>query len=329
MISTLDSRAECADPGSVANKPNTRDFSSTYSEEQRQFQKHTSCDACQRGKGCDRNESCTSCIHRCCNELCNCGPKPFDLTAYSSPKLSTGDHDDECISTRSSSTDEGWTTAEQKAALSLYPCTNTRWGTILQRSVDQINHSKQYASFREAEDPSLPFPPGSQVSTQAILDMLPPIHCCAYLVTLYFGRVSPSFHILHGPTFQNQFYKFLGAPTKVDLSWLALLFAMCSVAVHTLEDDDPILAEMWPRTPQAQKNDIAYSSYRLRAAAKACLCQDGFLWQHRLSTLEALLVLIYTISHYEGVERGWTLLGQCTPIVKSDYYLIDSLRHRI
>jgi hypothetical protein len=44
------------------------------------------------------------------------------------------------------------------------------------------------------------------------------------------------------------------------------------------------------------------------------LSQDDFLIRHDLTTLEALLVLIYAISHNEGVERGWVLLGSALNI---------------
>jgi hypothetical protein len=40
-----------------------------------------------------------------------------------------------------------------------------------------------------------------------------------------------------------------------------------------------------------------------------CLAQDNFLNNHSISTFEALLILIFTISYDERVDRGWVLLG--------------------
>ncbi|KAJ5187571.1 hypothetical protein N7449_010565 [Penicillium cf. viridicatum] len=220
-----------------------------------------------------------------------------------------GRHDRDPASPQSQCIDMAWDTSALGTDLQYDPCADASWESILHRLVEEDNPSKPDISARSATEPLLDFEIGSQLSTQALLDMLPPTHCCGYLITLYFGRLSPLFHILHGPTFQRQFYEFLKAPSRVDLSWLALLFSVCSIAAHTLEEDDPILMEWWREVPRTRRNGIADSASRFRAAAMICLSQDNFLYQHRMSTLEALLVLIYTINHYEGVERGWTLLG--------------------
>ncbi|RGP81459.1 zn -c6 fungal-type dna-binding domain [Fusarium longipes] len=55
--------------------------------------------------------------------------------------------------------------------------------------------------------------------------------------------------------------------------------------------------------------NIAAVSERYRAMAMICLCKDRFLVRYRLSTLEALLVLVYTISHNEGAEQSWVILA--------------------
>jgi hypothetical protein len=44
------------------------------------------------------------------------------------------------------------------------------------------------------------------------------------------------------------------------------------------------------------------------------LSQDQFLVRHDISTLEALLILVHMISHNEGPEYGWALLGSATNI---------------
>ncbi|PYH98629.1 hypothetical protein BO71DRAFT_370650 [Aspergillus ellipticus CBS 707.79] len=51
-------------------------------------------------------------------------------------------------------------------------------------------------------------PLGPNVSKGELVAILPPDHCCEYLITQYFTRLSPLFHILHGPTFQKQYNAF-------------------------------------------------------------------------------------------------------------------------
>lgn len=75
-----------------------------------------------------------------------------------------------------------------------------------------------------------------------------------------------------------------------------------------MDEGDSILTDISENLPGAR--DAAAISYRYRIMAMICLCQDNFLIRHRLSTLEALLVLIWTISHNEGAERSWVLLGK-------------------
>jgi hypothetical protein len=187
--------------------------------------------------------------------------------------------------------------------------TSSQWDALLERPVEPMGESISHGTLSQFNT-QFPFQMGPTQSMGELFAALPPSHCCDYLITQYFVRLSPIFHVLHGPTFQNQYQDFLQNPQDTDLAWLALLFAMCSVAVHTLEDDDSVLAEIRSKQHQPQTQERAEISYQLRIAAMVCLSQDNFMVNHRLCTLEALLILIYTISNYEGVERGWALLGK-------------------
>jgi len=137
--------------------------------------------------------------------------------------------------------------------------------------------------------------------------MLPPATLCEHLITHYFIRLSPFFHILHGPTFQIQYKRFQKGQSTIQLSWLALLFSVCSITINTMEDNDPVLSDLLSGRFQAP--DVAALSRQYRAAALICLSQDNFMVHHRLSTLEALLILIYTVTHTEGPAGSWVLLG--------------------
>jgi hypothetical protein len=76
-------------------------------------------------------------------------------------------------------------------------------------------------------------------SLEHTIAALPGKPTCEYLITSYFQHISPFFHILHGPTFQEQYRAYSDSPLTTDFAWLALLFLICSITVNTLEEDDP------------------------------------------------------------------------------------------
>ena len=81
---------------------------------------------------------------------------------------------------------------------------------------------------------------------------------------------------------------------------------MLSLAVTTLEENDQVLSDLGRKPPVY--NNIRTLATRFRGAAMKCLVADQFLVR-RLSTLKALILLIYAISHSQGMEGSWALLG--------------------
>ncbi|KAL2809150.1 hypothetical protein BJX63DRAFT_424071 [Aspergillus granulosus] len=99
---------------------------------------------------------------------------------------------------------------------------------------------------------------------------------------------------------------------NAELSWLALLFMICSVTLSSMEENDPIFGQLWDRDNELLDPSIIV--VRLRNTAMMCLSQDQFLIRHSLNMLEAILILIYGISHNDGVEQTWVLLGMAVNI---------------
>jgi hypothetical protein len=311
LISLQDEQACCSGPHVLASEHLDRDIPTMTSNLRRRTRKPVSCEACRRHKlRCDRQNPCGSCRRRSCESSCTYVQKATS-TQRALPSPDESRHSDlgveELVPTSRLGIDESLDNA-CPATRSNNDYTTSQWDALLQRPTDQTGESTSHATLPQLST-QFPFHIGLTRSSDELLALLPPAHCCDYLITQYFVRLSPIFHILHGPTFQSQYRTFSQNSREVDLAWLALLFAMCSVSVHTLEDDDAVLAAIRLKQGQPQDQERAAISYQLRAAAMACLSQDNFMVKHRLSTLEALLVLIYTISNYEGVERGWALLG--------------------
>ncbi|KAF3036209.1 hypothetical protein E8E12_007123 [Didymella heteroderae] len=121
------------------------------------------------------------------------------------------------------------------------------------------------------------------------------------------------FHILHDPTFNNQYEEFEQAPDSMPLSWLALLFAILGTSIMALGPSSNVLSELSRKGSVFEQ--IAELSERYRNAALRCLEADNYLWQQNVTTLQALIVLIYGINHSHG--QTWTLLGMTYHIALS------------
>ncbi|KAJ5701042.1 hypothetical protein N7488_008590 [Penicillium malachiteum] len=138
-----------------------------------------------------------------------------------------------------------------------------------------------------------------------LMALLPPTEYCDELKMIYFQSFAPLFPILHGPTFQDEYSEFSENPDQASLAWLALLFAVLGSAVLGLEHDSPLLKSLSRKgTPLERLSEI---SERYYTAAMKCLEADRYLWRHNISTLKALLIMIYGIHHSHG--QAWTLLG--------------------
>lgn len=188
---------------------------------------------------------------------------------------------------------------------------HARWDAVFERPINPLSQSGQNVAVAPLGNPDsshFPFSLGPPISKSDILAILPPKECCDYLISQYFLRLSPLFHVLHGPTFQRQYNKFLDQPLTAELSWLALLFTILSTILDTMEDDDPILTQLW--TQELRFQSMSNVAAQCRKSAMVCLSQDQFLIRHTLNTLETLLILIYGISHNNGVEQTWVLLGE-------------------
>ncbi|OJJ03414.1 hypothetical protein ASPVEDRAFT_84861 [Aspergillus versicolor CBS 583.65] len=275
----------------------------------RKPRKLLSCEPCRQSKlRCDRRHPCSTCRQRGCASSCRFerqsgpiagpalrSPRPLQLAPTpgdaAGPPRAFPSHRD---------IDSGLGTSQGPPPEIQTP--DDRWDAVLQRpSVDQ---NDTHSALEDLFAPSMVAP---TISKEDLLQLLPPDSCCEYLISEYFTHLSPLFHILHGPTFEKQYATFLQARTDTTFSWLSLLFMICSVTLNSMDPGDPVLVDLLPGYPQLE--NVAATVHQLRRAALTCLAQDRFLIHHDINTLEAILILTYNVSHNEGVERGWILLG--------------------
>lgn len=153
--------------------------------------------------------------------------------------------------------------------------------------------------------PSHPLGNRRSLSVQDLLVALPPRKACQELVDLYFASFASLFHILHDPTFRRQYNFFQEDPTSMPLSWISLLYSILATAVLALPPDSAILSDLSrQRTPLARSMEL---TQHYRDMAMRSLEADNFLWDHNVTTLQSLVILIYGLSHSHG--QTWTLLG--------------------
>ncbi len=75
--------------------------------------------------------------------------------------------------------------------------------------------------------------------------------------------------------------------------------------MNALNDDDLLLSDLGREVnPAANMRNL---SSRYRTASFRCLAADQFLWQHNMRTLQALVLLIYSLNHSHA--QSWPLLG--------------------
>lgn len=94
-------------------------------------------------------------------------------------------------------------------------------------------------------------------------------------------------------------------PQIVPLSWLALLYAVLSISVMSLGEQNTLLRELGRQRDALQ--NISVLSARYRTAAMKCLQADHYLSRQNLHTIQTMVFLIYGISHTYG--DSWALLG--------------------
>lgn len=268
----------------------------------RRKRKPVNCEQCRRSKlKCDRQHPCATCKRRKRGHAC----------VYEAPSGTEAEfqHRTPATSLRSSplarnisSARSSGKTFNQPVSESTEVPSGSHWESLLERPAPEDG----------TQDARSPLSTGPQMPFQELIKPLPPKTCCDYLIAHFFQIIHPLFPILHGPTFQKQYADFFTQqPRQTDLPWLALLYSMCSLALNTMEASDPRLGYIWPEMSDNSTQVFTTTSIsrRLLQAAMTCLLQDQFFIRHKFSTFEALLMLIYSLSHNESVDQGWALLG--------------------
>ena len=106
-----------------------------------------------------------------------------------------------------------------------------------------VEHKKQYedqlkrykATHADEHYPGTAFLFGQQKPTThaEILSQFPPKPTADILVSRYFNTYDPGIHIIHGPSFQQQYDKHWLNPNDTPIIWLGLVFGMMCIALQS------------------------------------------------------------------------------------------------
>ncbi|KAJ5641453.1 hypothetical protein N7490_005453 [Penicillium lividum] len=136
-----------------------------------------------------------------------------------------------------------------------YYISDAHWASVLNDITEVKNffstHKKQFEEQAEKVKAARPATdvPGSTLlfgvmkplSRPEIMSSLPSKYMTDLLVARYFNTYDPATHILHGPTFQAQYNRHWEDPSRTEIVWIAMLFAMMRLAMlsYFREGDEP------------------------------------------------------------------------------------------
>lgn len=202
-------------------------------------------------------------------------------------------------------------------------------GRLIRSATGHVRYVATHSVFPDLTQDSpyvdLPFCGGSNTTHQELLDLLPPLSCCDELKDVFMDVFSPLFHVLHDPTFETEYAMFRHSPHEASLTFLALVFTILAIGVTALETSHQLLADLG-RQANAGANARSIAA-RFRNAAMRALVADQFLWRHNLQTLQALILLIYALSHAHG--PAWSLIGTTLNIAIAIGCHIDPSRYDV
>ncbi|KAN0082228.1 hypothetical protein V8E54_003526 [Elaphomyces granulatus] len=181
----------------------------------------------------------------------------------------------------------------------------SQWNSVLANNSTSESSEKLETHGADQGDLALPFDCHGPTSTRDLLALLPPARYCDVLKDVYFRVFSPLFHVLHDPTFEEEYRRFRQDMDSVSKGWIGLLFIILAIAVTALDDDDPLLPDLG-REKTVGANIKALSA-RYRSMAMRCLSADSIITRHSVRSLQALVLILYARSHSN--LPTWTLLG--------------------
>lgn len=100
-----------------------------------------------------------------------------------------------------------------------------------EEQVKRVTASKEKQGAQAAT--SLLFKGGAKIDENKIRAAFPPRDMADALVQRYFNTENPATHMLHGPTFRQEYERHWANPTQTNLVWIGMCFALMSMALNS------------------------------------------------------------------------------------------------
>jgi Fungal specific transcription factor domain len=146
-------------------------------------------------------------------------------------------------------------------------------------------------------------------SSKDLLSNIPSRQVCEILIERYFQALEPIIHVVHRPSFQQQFEVFWQNPDDTDLLWVAQLLAMMVIGLQSFpmsEIPEPLKenpSELWTRW----LDSIEMCGFLGRLTVKPSLLNMR------------VLILWVLVQSFNGdfIERSWTSMGLVIRVAQS------------
>ncbi|KAK9480714.1 fungal-specific transcription factor domain-containing protein [Lipomyces japonicus] len=183
--------------------------------------------------------------------------------------------------------------AKRKASNTTPPCNNASMKTGIWKS-------------------GFPFSDNRDVNFSEILDLLPQRELCDKLIDRYFESIDPTLHIIHRPSFENEYCTFWLNPAAVECIWLGMLLCMLALSLQSCRGDG---------VPEIYRGKEMQTWIGWQKATEACLVTGNFMLRGSIVVIRTLLLWLAVESKRTLVEgfsdRTWVSTGMVVRIAQS------------
>ena len=188
----------------------------------------------------------------------------------------------------------------------------------MQDQIDRVAANKASRPQElNASGPALLFGASTPPSQKDILAAIPSRYMTDMLVARYFNTFDPALHILHLPTFQKQYNKHWENPKESSLVWVAMLFAICRMAMYSYHRDGD--------EPPEFRGKCLDMAANFRTQMTHCLISSDYTKPHNF-LIETLIFHLHGeyIQNREADASVWVLVGMIARLAMRMGYHRDS-----
>ncbi|PGH12733.1 hypothetical protein AJ79_04094 [Helicocarpus griseus UAMH5409] len=182
---------------------------------------------------------------------------------------------------------------------------------------DQVQKIEEANKEQDFCGPSLIFGAMKPPSEKEIMSSFPSRYTTDILISRYFTNYDPFTHVIHGPTFQKQYERHWEDPSKTNIVWIGMVFAMLRLAMLSYYDESD--------EPPEFRGKSLHMAANYRNSMAQCLVLADYTKPHAylMETLVLHLHADYT-QLKEAEVSVWVLVGMIVRLAMRMGYHRDS-----